>query len=80
VISKGDANYRRFTGDALWVPHTPFARVAAFFPAPLLALRTLKSDSIAGLPEGLAERLDGEAPGWRSDGRRGLAVASPGAG
>jgi len=79
VISKGDANYRRFTGDALWPPSTPFPRVASFFPAPLLALRTLKSDSIAGLPEGMAERLDEDDPAWRNNGRRGVALASPGA-
>jgi hypothetical protein len=74
VISKGDANYRRFTGDALWNPSTPFGRVTGFFPAPLLALRTLKSDSIAGLPEGAAERLDAEQEDWRSSGRRGVVM------
>ncbi|MCS6900774.1 MAG: damage-control phosphatase ARMT1 family protein [Myxococcales bacterium] len=76
VISKGDANYRRFTGDALWLPSTPFPRVASFVPAPLLALRTLKSDSIAGLPEGLAERLDAQDPTWRHNGRRGVALVA----
>lgn len=80
VISKGDANYRRFTGDAVWAPHTPFHRAVSFFPAPLLALRTLKSDSIVGLPEGLAERLDSEDPEWRNSGRRGVAESAPGAG
>ena len=29
-------------GDRLWALDTPFAEVAAYFPAPLLALRTLK--------------------------------------
>lgn len=75
VISKGDANYRRITGDAVWPAHTPFARVAAFFPAPLLALRTLKSDSIVGLPEGLAARLDAGEADWRNSGRHGVAQA-----
>ena len=52
VIFKGDANYRRIVGDALWQPETPFAQVTAYFPAPLLALRTLKSDPIVGLAPG----------------------------
>ena len=73
MIFKGDANYRRHVGDALWQPETPFAEVTAYFPAPLLALRTLKSDAIVGLPPGLAERLDGEDAHWRVNGRRGVA-------
>ena len=76
VISKGDAHYRRAVGDALWAPETPFSRVTSYFPAPLLALRTLKSDPIVGLPGGVAERLDLEDPRWRVNGRR--AVASLG--
>lgn len=75
VIIKGDANYRRLSGDALWPPETPFAQVAGYCPAPVLALRTLKSDTLVGLPPGLAERLDAEEPLWRSDGRRGVAQA-----
>lgn len=73
VVSKGDANYRRVVGDALWQPETPFADVTAYFPAPLLALRTLKSNPIVGLPAGLAERLDAEDATWRVNGRRGVA-------
>ncbi|MEP7293776.1 MAG: damage-control phosphatase ARMT1 family protein [Chloroflexota bacterium] len=73
VISKGDANYRRIVGDALWTPDTPFADVTAYFPAPLLALRTLKSNPVVGLPPGMAERLDGVDTDWRTNGRRGIA-------
>ena len=73
VIVKGDANYRRLTGDALWPPETPFARVTAYFPARLLALRTLKSDSVVGLAPGQAARLDGEDAEWRTSGQRGVA-------
>ena len=72
VISKGDLNYRRLVSDALWPPATPFAAVTAYFPAPLLALRTLKSDPVVGLAPGQAERLDAAAPGWRINGRRGV--------
>lgn len=73
VIVKGDANYRRLTGDARWPTDTSFARVTAFFPAPLLALRTLKSDSVVGLAPGQGEALDAEDPEWRTNGQRGVA-------
>jgi hypothetical protein len=35
----------------------------------------MKSDSVLGLPRGLAEKLDASDPGWRIDARRGLAQA-----
>lgn len=73
VLLKGDANYRRAVGDAVWPPHTPFRDVAAYFPAPLLALRTLKSDPIVGLRPGQAEELDGVDARWRVNGKRGVA-------
>jgi uncharacterized protein with ATP-grasp and redox domains len=73
VISKGDANYRRAVGDAVWPETTPFTDVTASFPAPLLALRTLKSDPIVGLAEGAAPALDRADPAWRVNGRRGVA-------
>jgi hypothetical protein len=72
AIFKGDANYRRMTGDALWSPATPFSEVAGYFPNPMLALRTLKSDTIVGLPSGRAEQLDAEDPKWRVNGKRGV--------
>lgn len=72
VIVKGDANYRRLVGDALWQPETAFSTVTKYFPAPLLALRSCKSDPVIGLPTGMAERLDVEDPNWRTNGRRGL--------
>lgn len=75
-VLKGDANYRRALGDALWAPETSFAEATSYFPAPLLALRTLKSDPIIGLPPGLAERLAAEDAKWRVNGKR--AVASLG--
>jgi hypothetical protein len=75
VVLKGDANYRRVVDDACWKPETPFSRAASFARAPLLCLRTMKSDAVLGLPPGLAERLDAADPRWRIDGRRGLAQA-----
>src|SRR5262249_38606691 len=73
VIFKGDANYRRIVGDAKWPPETPFAQVVEYFPAPLLALRTLKSNAIVGLAAGQAEKLDQIDGDWRVNGRRGVA-------
>ncbi len=72
VICKGDANYRRLTGDRKWEPETPFEHVAGYFPAPLLALRVGKSDVITGLQPGQAARLDAAEPAWRTNGRWGV--------
>jgi hypothetical protein len=73
VVLKGDANYRRAVGDAVWPPETAFAAVTAYFPAPLLALRTLKSDPLVGLAPGRAAALDREDATWRVNGKRGVA-------
>ncbi len=72
VFIKGDANYRRLIGDARWEVTTPLAVASAGFPAPRVAVRTLKSDPLVGLPPGLVERLDAEDPQWRINGRRGV--------
>ncbi|MCU0475521.1 MAG: damage-control phosphatase ARMT1 family protein [Anaerolineae bacterium] len=70
VIVKGDANYRRFVGDAFWPHETPFGQVVGGLAMPLLMLRTLKSDPIVGLPAGLADRLDAVDARWRWNGKR----------
>jgi hypothetical protein len=75
VVVKGDANYRRLCSDARWAPETPFAGVVADFPAPLVALRTMKAEVVVGLPAGVAERLTGEDPRWMVNGKRGLVQA-----
>jgi hypothetical protein len=72
VILKGDANYRRLVGDAVWPTEIPLAEVASYFPAPLLALRTLKSDAVVGLATGQAAELDASEPEWRVNGRYGV--------
>ena len=68
VIVKGDLNYRRLVGDAHWNPTTPFADATGYFPAPVAALRTLKSDVAVGLTPDRLEHLNTTAPGWRTDG------------
>lgn len=72
VVSKGDANYRRLLGDRHWAFTTPFDRIITYFPAPLLALRTLKSEVAAGIPAARVAELDREHPGWTTSGRWGL--------
>ncbi len=72
LISKGDANYRRWLGDRHWPVEIPFARVTAYRPAPLLAMRVLKSDAVAGLAPGQAEALARLDPDWRYNGQWGL--------
>lgn len=73
VIVKGDANYRRWVGDADWDPVTEPESATGPLPFDTLALRTLKSDPIVGLPAGLAARLTAESASWRFDGKRGIA-------
>jgi hypothetical protein len=75
VIFKGDVNYRRLIGEVHWPPTTPFARTTAYFPAPLVALRTCKAELIVGLAQGEAEQLQAEDPAWMVNGRRGLVQA-----
>jgi hypothetical protein len=72
VIFKGDANYRRVIGDALWPPEITVGEATGYFPAPLLLLRTMKSDALVGLSKGLTDRLDAADRDWRINARRGL--------
>jgi hypothetical protein len=72
VVFKGDANYRRLVGDAIWPDGVTFAEATAYFPAPLLCLRTMKSDALVGVPASRTEELDQLDPEWRINGRRGV--------
>ncbi|MEG8278825.1 damage-control phosphatase ARMT1 family protein [Streptomyces sp. AHA2] len=73
TVFKGDLNYRRLVGDRLWPPTTPFADVTAWFPGPVAALRTLKSDVITGLDADTEARLDATEGGrWRTGGTHAL--------
>jgi hypothetical protein len=64
VISKGDANYRRWLGDRSWPHPTPIDSILAYFPSPLLIMRVLKANLIAGLESGLSERMYSLIPEW----------------
>jgi hypothetical protein len=77
VIIKGDLNYRRLVGDAHWSPTTSFQDLTSYFPAPLVALRTLKSDVAVGVDPDRLTHLEATAPGWRTDGTHAVIHARP---
>ncbi len=81
LILKGDVNYRRAVGDAHWNPTITFEHATRYFPTPLVALRTLKSDTIVGLTAAQVRDLDHADSQWRVNGKRGVAQANlnPGA-
>lgn len=73
TVLKGDLNYRRLVGDRYWPATTPFADVTAYFPGPVAALRTLKSDVITGLSAGTEAALTAaEEQRWRTGGTHAL--------
>lgn len=78
TVLKGDLNYRRLVGDRWWAPATPFAEVTAYFPGPVAALRTLKSDVITGLDAPTeAALVDAEGQRWRTGGTHALIQVRP---
>jgi damage-control phosphatase, subfamily III len=78
VIAKGDANYRRLVGDTIWPEGATLHAALGGFRAPVLCLRTLKSDCIVGVPKNKTDLLDREDPAWRINARRGLVQWSAG--
>ncbi|MDQ7041047.1 MAG: damage-control phosphatase ARMT1 family protein [Rhodothermus sp.] len=72
VIAKGDANYRRLVDDAHWPFTTPFAEVVGYFPAPLLALRTLKAEVVVGLDTARIREVATQDPAWMTNGHWGV--------
>ncbi|HEY7595550.1 MAG TPA: damage-control phosphatase ARMT1 family protein [Actinophytocola sp.] len=72
TIMKGDLNYRRLVGDRSWPATTSFDEVTRYFPGPVAALRTLKSDVVVGVEAGTLARLDATGEPWRTDGTHAL--------
>jgi uncharacterized protein with ATP-grasp and redox domains len=72
VILKGDMNYRRAVFDTIFPIDTPLSAIVDYVPAPLLALRTLKSDPVVGVPIELAQRAEQAESTWRVNGRHGV--------
>jgi uncharacterized protein with ATP-grasp and redox domains len=69
IISKGDANYRRLLGDRHWPYTTPLEKILRYMPAPLAALRVLKSEVAAGHPAGQPEEIAKKDSDWLTDGK-----------
>ncbi|KAG7005191.1 damage-control phosphatase [Physcia stellaris] len=61
VVFKGDLNYRKLTGDAMWDLTTPFTTaIGPLGPGSgvrVLALRTCKADVVVGLTVGITDDL-----------------------
>jgi uncharacterized protein with ATP-grasp and redox domains len=72
LIIKGDANYRRLLGDRHWEYTTPIENIITYLPAPLVALRTLKSQVVAGLESKVIKKLETSDPDWLIDGKWGV--------
>lgn len=68
TIAKGDLNYRRLVGDRRWAATTSFSSLTSYFPGPLLALRTLKSDVAVGLDPATLDGLERGRAAWRTSG------------
>lgn len=69
VISKGDANYRRFFEDRDIPPDTPIARLGLDLKSIFFALRTLKSEMLAGVDTELTNKLNLTDPEWMVNGK-----------
>lgn len=68
IISKGDANYRRWLGDRHWPFVQPISEILSYRPAPLLLMRVLKSEVVAGLQVGQAEEMFQKDKTWLYNG------------
>ncbi|KAM0747738.1 DUF89-domain-containing protein [Meredithblackwellia eburnea MCA 4105] len=83
VIFKGDLNHRKLTYDGHTPSNTPFDQAIGPLATeagapPVASLRTVKSDVVVGLPDGVADRLDKEEPGWKISGKYAVVLLSPG--
>jgi hypothetical protein len=76
TIMKGDLNYRRLVGDRSWQADIPFEAVTDYFPGPVVAVRTLKSDVVVGVPPDVLSRLDATGERWRTSGAHALIQAN----
>jgi hypothetical protein len=68
TIAKGDLNYRRLVGDRRWPGTASFDELTAYFPGPLLALRTLKSEVAVGIEPLTLAALEESGDPWRTSG------------
>lgn len=78
ILFKGDLNYRKLVYDCQWPFDTPFSEAIGplrEWSAPVLALRTCKSDVVVGVAKNVSEEMDKTvgkndgAKGWLVTGR-----------
>ena len=72
VLIKGDVNYRRLLDDRAWPHTTRMEDICTYFPAPFVALRTLKGEIMVGLEAGQAEAIQVKDSTWLINGKRGV--------
>lgn len=73
IIFKGDLNYRKLVGDINWDTTTPFQEaLRGFHPAPLCVLRTIKSDTVAGLNDCIKRKVSEIDAQWMVNGNWGV--------
>lgn len=72
IVVKGDANYRRLLGDRHWDITTNIADIVSYLPAPMVALRTLKSEVAAGLKSSVVEEVAKSDASWLTNGQWGV--------
>jgi hypothetical protein len=72
IIIKGDANYRRLLGDLHWDFTTKITDIITYLPAPMVALRTLKSEVAAGLKSDMIQELRTTDANWLTNGNWGV--------
>ena len=72
LISKGDANYRRWLGDRLWPYTTNIADIISYMPMPVVLVRTIKSELMAGVSAEKLADLQKNHPNWLTSGQYGV--------
>ncbi|EFO20189.1 hypothetical protein LOAG_08302 [Loa loa] len=77
IIFKGDCNYRKLVSDLEWPLDTPFKiALRGFAPAPILVLRTIKAETLAGLDSNVVDNLQrkyGNSKIWMTTGEYAVA-------
>lgn len=65
VFFKGDVNYRKLVGDLEWDPSVPFKQaLRGFEPTFLCTLRTVKSNTVAGVDRSVVREVAQRSPDW----------------
>ncbi|MFN2159963.1 MAG: damage-control phosphatase ARMT1 family protein [Anaerolineales bacterium] len=72
LISKGDANYRRWIGDFHWPFETPIKDILGYLPVPIAFTRIFKSNCAAGLDPERVKTTQEIDQNWLYNGKWGV--------